>query len=238
MASFREILVKAGRRLLLRERGGIRQSIQGKGNVFQAEEVALNNVELDVTGNDNRIIIGRGGALTNVRFRLRGSGHRIEFGENCRISRGALLWFEDENGLLQIGSNTTMVEVVIGVTEPGSKVVIGEDCMFANDIDLRTSDSHSVIDASTGERLNYPGNINIGRHVWIAPHSVILKGVDIGENSIVATGAIVTKSFGSNVIVGGNPAKIIKAGVSWSRARTGTTTRRERISKNTDRKEK
>ncbi len=229
MASLPGILAKAGRWLLLRERGGIRQSIRGHGNVFQAEEVTLKNVELDVIGDDNKIIIGRGGALTNVRIRLRGSGHRIEFGENCRISRGALLWFEDENGLLQVGSNTTMVEVVIGVTESGSEVVIGEDCMFANDIDLRTSDSHSVIDLSTGERLNYPGNINIGQHVWIAPHSVILKGVSIGENSIVATGAIVTKSFGSDVIIGGNPAKIIKADVSWTR---------ERISKNTNHKEK
>jgi acetyltransferase-like isoleucine patch superfamily enzyme len=219
MASIREILVKVGRWILLRERGGIRQSIRGKGNVFRAEEVAFNNVELDVIGDDNQIIIGRGGALTNVHFRLRGSGHRIEFGENCRISRGALLWFEDENGLLQVGSNTTMVEVHIAVTESGSKVVIGEDCMFANDIDLRTGDSHSVIDVNSGERLNYPNNINIGRHVWIAPHSVILKGVNIGEDSIVATGAVVTKSFETGVIIGGNPAKIIKAGVFWKRER-------------------
>jgi acetyltransferase-like isoleucine patch superfamily enzyme len=223
MASIREILVKAGRWLLLKERGGISQSIRGNRNVFRAEEVKLNNVELDILGDDNQIIIGKGGALTNVRFRLRGSGHRIEFGENCRISRGAVLWFEDENGLLQVGSNTTMVEVHIAVTEPGSKVIIGEDCMFANDIDLRTGDSHSVIDMSTGERLNYPDNIKIGRHVWIAPHSVILKGVNIGENSIVATGAVVTKSFEPGVIIAGNPAKMIKAGVSWSRNRIGTT---------------
>jgi acetyltransferase-like isoleucine patch superfamily enzyme len=233
MASISEILVKTGRWLLLGERGGIRQSIQGKGNAFQAEGVDFNNVELDIIGDDNQIIIGGGGALTNVCFRLRGSGHRIEFGENCRISRGAVLWFEDENGLLEVGSNTTMVEVHIAVTESGSKVVIGEGCMLANDIDIRTGDSHSVIDVRTGERLNYPDNISIGRHVWIAPHSVILKGVNIGENSIVATGAVVTKSCESNVIIGGNPAKVISAGVTWSRDRTGTTTRRERISKNT-----
>jgi len=223
MASIREIMVKIGRWLLLGERGGIRQSIQGKGNIFKAEEVVFNNVELDVIGDGNKIVIGRGGVLTNVRFRLRGSGHHIEFGENCRVSSGALLWFEDENGSLRVGSNTTMVDVHIAVTEPGSKVVIGEDCMIANDIDLRTGDSHSVTNIITGERLNYPDNINIGRHVWIAPHSVILKGVNIGDNSIVATGAVVTKSFESNLIIGGNPAKIIKSGVSWSRTRTGTT---------------
>jgi acetyltransferase-like isoleucine patch superfamily enzyme len=219
MTSIRDRLVKAGRWLLLRERGGIRQSILGKNFIFRAEEVHLNNVELDVIGDNNQIVIGRGGVLTNVRFRLRGSDHRIEFGEKCRISRGAVVWFEDDNCSLQVGSNTTMVEVHIAVTEPGSKVVIGEDCMFANDIDLRTGDSHSVIDVSTGERLNHPDNINIGRHVWIAPHVVILKGVNIGENSIVATGAVVTRSFESGVIIGGNPAQIIKAGVSWVRER-------------------
>jgi len=231
MASIRELIVKAGRWILLGERGSVRQFIRGKGNIFRAEEVTLNKVELDIIGDYNQIIIGRGSDLTNVCFRLRGSGHRIEFGKNCRVSRGAVLWFEDENGLLQVGSNTTMVEVHIAVTEPGSKVIIGEDCMLANDIDLRTGDSHSVIDVSTGKRLNFPGNIYIDRHVWIAPHSVILKGVNIGEDSIVATGAVVTRSFESGVIIGGNPAKIIKVGISWSRARTGTTMNHEKISK-------
>ena len=228
MTSISNLLVKAGRWFFLRERGGIRRSIRGNGNTFHAQKVALSNVELDIIGDDNQIMIGKDCVLTNVNFRLRGSGHRIRIGENCRISRGALLWFEDQNGLLQVGSNTTMVEVHIAVTEQDSKVIIGEDCMLANDIDIRTGDSHSVIDLSTGERLNHPGNINISRHVWIAPHAIILKGVTIGENSIIATGAVVTKSFGSGVIIGGNPAKIIKAGVSWSRSRTGTAPSRSR----------
>jgi acetyltransferase-like isoleucine patch superfamily enzyme len=115
-----------------------------------------------------------------------------------------------------------MVEVHIAVTEK-STVTIGEDCMFANDIDIRTGDSHSVIDTLTGERLNPAGDIFISRHVWVAPHTVILKGVNIGENSIVATGAVVTRSCDPGVIIGGNPAKVIKTGVSW---------KRERIAKN------
>jgi acetyltransferase-like isoleucine patch superfamily enzyme len=219
MASIRDRLVKVGRRLMLGERGGIRQSIQGKNFLFQAEDVVFKNVELDVIGDNNQIIIGSGGVFTNVRFRLRGSGHRIEFGEKCRISRGAVIWFEDDHCSLQVGSHTTMVDVHIAVTEPGSKVTIGGDCMFANDIDLRTGDSHSVVDVSTGKRLNFPDNIDIGSHVWVAPHTVILKGVKIGDNSIVATGAVVTRSFESGVIIAGNPAKIIKAGVSWVRKR-------------------
>lgn len=219
MTGMRASLVRLGRRLLLNEVGGIRRTVRGKDFVLQAEGVTFNNVEVDVIGDDNQITLGRGGHYTNVLFRLRGSGHRIDFGEKCRISRGGVVWMEDEGGSLQVGAGTSMVEIHIAVTEPGSKVSIGEDCMFANDIDLRTGDSHSVIAVDSGERLNFPGDIQISRHVWVAPHSVILKGVSIGENSIIATGAIVTRSFGSGVIVGGNPARVIKEGVSWVRER-------------------
>jgi acetyltransferase-like isoleucine patch superfamily enzyme len=196
----------------------IEKTIRGQGNVFDAEGASLSEVRLDIIGDNNRIKIGSGCALANIHFRIRGSGHLIEFGENCRISRGAVLWFEDRDGVLRVGTGTTMVEVHIAVTEK-SKVIIGEDCMFANDIDIRTGDSHSVIDMQTGERLNFAGDVVIGRHVWIAPHTVILKGVTIGENSIIATGAVVTKSCDAGVIVGGNPAKAIRTGVSWKRER-------------------
>lgn len=216
------------KQLFPRNSSVIFRSIRGKGNVLVAAGASLSGIQLDIVGDNNQISIGPGSVLANVRFRLRGSGHQITFGENCRISRGAVLWFEDDRCLLQIGSNTTMVDVHIAVTETGSRVTIGENCMFANDIDIRTGDSHSVIDSNNGERLNYAADVHIGRHVWIAPHSIILKGVSIGENSIVASGAVVTKPFGSGVILGGNPAKIIKTGVSWQR---------ERISKKADFKE-
>jgi acetyltransferase-like isoleucine patch superfamily enzyme len=92
--------------------------------------------------------------------------------------------------------------------------------MFAYDIDVRSGDSHSVIDAKTSKRFNFAKNVSIGNHVWVAAHVVILKGVEIPDDSIIATGSIVTKSFFENsILIGGNPAKNIKSGVSWLRAR-------------------
>ncbi len=205
-------------KLLRGEAGQVRKTIRGQGNVFTADGAKLSGAHVDIIGDNNLIEIGSGSTLTNVHFRLRGSGHKIEFGRNCRVSRGAVLWFEDHDGVLRVGSGTTMVEVHVAVTE-NSSVSIGEDCMLANDIDIRTGDSHSVIDTQTGERLNFAGDVVLGRHVWIAPHTVVLKGVNIGENSIIATGAVVTKSCGPGVIVGGNPARVIKTGVSWKRER-------------------
>lgn len=197
----------------------VRWLVQGQGNSLHAEGAVLKHVTLDIVGNNNNIRIGKGSLLQNVFFRLRGDGHRIEFGENCRISRGAVIWFEDHDNLLKVGQGTTMVEVHIAVTEPGSRLIIGEDCMFANDIDIRTGDSHSVIDVESGKRLNFAEDVFIGNHVWIAPHVVILKGVHIGEHSVVATGSIVTKSCPPHVIIAGNPARVVRTGISWKKER-------------------
>lgn len=206
-------------RWALGETDGVRRMIRGTDNLFEAREATLVNVELDIVGNDNHIVLGQGGVFHNVRFRLRGDGHRIEFGPGCRITRGALIWFEDDHCTLQVGQGTTMVEVHIAVTEPGSKISIGEDCMFANDIDIRSGDSHSIVDAVSGERLNFAEDVIIGRHVWIAPHVVVLKGVQIGDHSVVATGSIVTKSCPPSSLVAGNPARVVRQGISWKRER-------------------
>ncbi len=208
----------AARRLLFGE-PAVSKTIRGTGNLFQAEGARLSNVALDIVGGRNRITIGEGCIFYNLKFHIRGSDHVIEIGKNCRFTRGGLIWLEDDGCTLSIGQDTTMVEVMIAVTEPGSKVVIGEECMFANDIDIRVGDSHSVLDTATGKRINFAEDIMIGRHVWIAAHTVILKGVTIGENSVIASGAIVTRSCEPGSILAGNPAKVIRSGVSWQRQR-------------------
>jgi acetyltransferase-like isoleucine patch superfamily enzyme len=50
----------------------------------------------------------------------------------------------------------------------------------------------------------------ISDNVWIGMNAIILKGVTIGENSVVAAGAVVTKSVPANVVVAGNPAAVVR----------------------------
>ena len=71
-------------------------------------------------------------------------------------------------------------------------------------------DGHSI-DGKTDEGIP----IAIGNNVWIGSKSIILKGVKLGDNVIVAAGSVVTKSFAGNVMIGGNPAGIIKEGCRW-----------------------
>ena len=200
----------------------IKKRISGKGNKIIYAHSILSTVTFDIKGDDNLIHICDRSILNGVRFYIRGNRHQIYIGSGCRFHRGGSLWFEDDDGCLQIGAGTTFEDVHLAVTEPGSKIIIGKDCMFAYDIDIRTGDSHSIIERTTGLRINVAGNINIGNHVWVAAHSIILKGVSIADDCVVGTGAVVVKSIEEpGVIVAGNPATIIKRNITWSRRRTG-----------------
>jgi acetyltransferase-like isoleucine patch superfamily enzyme len=199
-----------------------RKILKGKENIFNiAKSAILINCIFDIEGNDNEIEISESSILNNVTFFIRGDNNKIKIDQRVRFNKGGSIWIEDYGCEVVIGENTTFEDSHIAVTEPNSKINIGKDCMFANDIDLRTGDSHSIIDSLSSERINYAQDINIGNHVWVASHVSILKGVHISDNSVVATRAVVTKSFQeNNILIGGMPAKKIKENINWDRQRT------------------
>ena len=80
---------------------------------------------------------------------------------------------------------------------------------------IRLGDSHSILD-SDGKRINKAKDIAIGDHVWIGQQVIVLKGSTVGADSIVGTGSLLTgKTYDSNSIIAGIPAKIVKQHVSW-----------------------
>jgi acetyltransferase-like isoleucine patch superfamily enzyme len=199
----------------------IRRQIKGSGNLVEIHPRAvLRDVTFDIEGNGNVIEIGPGCRLHGVTFRLRGDNHEIRLGSAVIFRRGGELWLEDHGGKLHIGEETTFEQAHLAVTEPGSNLTIGAGCMFAYGIDVRTGDSHSILASDTGERINYAEDVTIGDRVWVATHCQILKGVEIGPDSVVATGAVVTGKFPQGrMILAGNPAKTVREGITWQRAR-------------------
>jgi acetyltransferase-like isoleucine patch superfamily enzyme len=196
----------------------VTKSIIGNNNEIEYRDALLTNVAFDIAGNGNRITIKKNSSLNGVTFFVRGDYHSIDIGEECSLGPGFTIWFEDERGQLIIGDRTIFAGYShLTVIEPGSKIKIGNDCLFAYNVDIRTGDSHSIIDTKSGKKVNFAKNISIGEHVWVAGHSIILKGVSILDDSIVAAGTVVTKSVDEKgVILAGNPARIVKRGITWS----------------------
>jgi acetyltransferase-like isoleucine patch superfamily enzyme len=193
-------------------------SLVGTGNTLLAADALLLNMRFDVLGNHNQISIGPDCRISNTLIRVRGDRHQISLGVGCTY-QGGKIWVEDHDTRLTIGDHTTVVEAEIAVTEPGSSITIGSECMFAHGIEIRCGDSHSILEAASGERINYAKDIHIGRHVWVASKAMILKGVSIGDDSVIASCAVVTKSFPSNSLIGGFPANVLKENISWKRER-------------------
>lgn len=87
-------------------------------------------------------------------------------------------------------------------------VTIGDDCMIGPNAGIYTA-GHAVAPKDRN-KSGYGIPITIGNNVWIGGSCVILPGVTISDNSIVAAGSVVTKDVPANTIVAGNPAKLLK----------------------------
>lgn len=114
------------------------------------------------------------------------------------------------SGGVKIGHNTGMSATNINCSESisiGNHVMIGAGCLITD------SDHHSIdwkVRCLLGDTDKKTAPIVIEDYVFIGARSIILKGVTIGEKSIVAAGSVVVKNIPSGEMWGGNPAKFIK----------------------------
>lgn len=90
-----------------------------------------------------------------------------------------------------------------------ARVTIGNNCMIAPQVGLYTA-THPIDPVQRATGIEFAKPITIGDNCWIGGMAVINPGVSLGDNVVVASGSVVTKSFGDNVVIGGNPARILK----------------------------
>lgn len=104
---------------------------------------------------------------------------------------------------VKIGRNVVVMNNSLFMAAGG--ITIEDDVMVAANVQL-ISNNHDLYD----HQILTCKPVRLKRNCWIGAGATILPGITVGENAVVAAGAVVTKDIEDNMVVGGNPAKIIK----------------------------
>lgn len=147
---------------------------------------------------------------TNGRLVVRGPG-RVIFGDNIKAwahaEKNVFITYTPDS-IIKVGSNTRLNGA--GVMAYTS-IEFGDNCILGSTV-VFDSDFHPL-DPKQRHNPNAPvasKPIKVGNNVWLGGQTAVLKGVTIGDNSVVAFRGVVPSDVPANVVVGGNPAKIIK----------------------------
>jgi acetyltransferase-like isoleucine patch superfamily enzyme len=190
--------------------------IRGTGNRIDGlDRCFMFKTRITVRGTGNVVTIGRHSVLRECRIQICGDANSLRLGERTRAT-DCEIWLEDSRNRVSFGEDTVVCERTFIAASEGTAITVGANCLFSSDLTIRSSDSHSIVSKATGVRINPARDIKIGDHVWIGHKVIVLKGSRLGSHSIVASGSVVAgRHFQTNVIVGGNPSHVLRAGVDW-----------------------
>ena len=144
-----------------------------------------------------------------------GRGLQIQIGKRGRLRFGRFVWIGDgtkircHEGEVIIGDKTVLgQECTISAYQ---HVRIGEQCVIA-DRAMFIDFDHGMVDVerTIREQGIYKRDVNVGSNVWIGYGACILRGVQVGDNAVIGTNAVVTADVPANAVVGGIPAKVIR----------------------------
>ena len=135
----------------------------------------------------------------------------LVIGENSGLSEGVII--DAKNAKIVLGKHFRCNYATLIAAE-NDDIIFGDEVVLGWKINIRNCDGHYIID--NGVLKDNHGRITIGNHVWICAHSDLMKGASVGDDSVVAYGSMVNKSFEMpNVLIAGRPAKVIREAIDW-----------------------
>jgi len=140
---------------------------------------------------------------------------KFEIGRHATLRIGRWAWvghgskIRVHEGEVSIGAKTVIgQECTISAFQ---HVSIGRECIIADRVMLIDFD-HGVAEVERPIRVQgiYKRDVHVGHNVWIGYGACILRGVSVGDNSIIGTSSVVTKQVPANAVIGGSPARTIR----------------------------
>jgi acetyltransferase-like isoleucine patch superfamily enzyme len=140
---------------------------------------------------------------------------KFEIGRHARVELGRWSWIghgtkvRAHEGVVRIGAKTVIgQECTISAFQ---RVEIGRECIVA-DRAMFIDFDHGMVEVERPIRLQgiYKRDVRVGHNVWVGYGACFLRGVTVGDNSVVGTNAVVCKDVPANAVVGGVPAEIIR----------------------------
>ncbi|MGU8814891.1 acyltransferase [Clostridium perfringens] len=169
----------------------------------------------------NKVKFGRNLNLYGIPVIFKKKGSQLNIGENCTIkssflsnliglSQRTIIITRTKEAIIEIGNNVGISGATI-YARKGIKV--GDNTLIGGNVKILDNDFHPLEiearNADIKEKIKSK-EIEIGENCFIGCNSIILKGSRIGSGSIVGAGSVVSGTYPENVILGGNPAKVIR----------------------------
>jgi len=169
---------------------------------------------IHIQGTNNSVIIKKGVRIDNLQILIHGNDNLLCIDEKCHIS-GLVEMCGNANKII-IGRETYLLGNISLIAHGGKSIKIGKNCLIADLTDIRTTDSHAILN-EVGERINPDESVEIGDRVWLAREVIVLRGAVIGSDVVIGTRSIVGKKILSNVVALGIPARVVRIGITWIR---------------------
>lgn len=169
----------------------------------------------------NKVSFGKNLNLFGVPVIFRKSGSVLKIGNNCSIksnfisnliglSQRTIIVTRTKEAKIEIGNNVG----ISGATIYARKgIYIGDNTLIGGNVKILDNDFHPIeVEARNNDNKDMirSKEVIIGKNCFIGCNAIILKGSKIGDGSVIGAGSVVSGQFAGNVVIAGNPAKIIK----------------------------
>lgn len=131
----------------------------------------------------------------------------LELGPSCRFGREVFL--DTHGGRITLGRHVRINTGSVLVSY--ASISIGDDCLIGEYVSIRDANHGTAAGQAMRMQPHSSAPIVIGNNVWIGRGAVVLKGVQIGDGAVVAANSVVTRDVAPRTLVGGVPARLIKA---------------------------